>query len=268
MSVFDGTLMGSLETGLSLKRDQHLLRSSSSTNRNERHPFGQRPRSRFSRLVLFKKIDYLQWICTVAVFFFFVGLFQMLLPGSVTEKSENSWGRREVASGDSMLSKEIDGLDFGEDIKSEALKILVKFEKECNEVNISSVSRKGVRFESRKPQLALVFADLLVNPQQILMVTVTVALREIGYEIEVYSLEGGPVLAIWKNLGVPVTVLKTSEKEDVIVDWLSYECHAYFLKYIQLLFKVYPELFNEYYLTILILLTSTNNSRLLFGCFL
>ncbi|KAL6958625.1 hypothetical protein U1Q18_047421 [Sarracenia purpurea var. burkii] len=205
MSVFDGTLMGSLETGLSLKRDQHLLRSSSSTNRNERHPFGQRPRSRFSRLVLFKKIDYLQWICTVAVFFFFVGLFQMLLPGSVTEKSENSWGRREVASGDSMLSKEIDGLDFGEDIKSEALKILVKFEKECNEVNISSVSRKGV------------FADLLVNPQQILMVTVTVALREIGYEIEVYSLEGGPVLAIWKNLGVPVTVLKTSEKEDVIV---------------------------------------------------
>ncbi|KAF5934711.1 hypothetical protein HYC85_025840 [Camellia sinensis] len=65
--------MGSLESGFSLKKDQTLhCSSSSSASRNERNPFSQRPRSRFVRLFLFKKIDYLQWICTVAVFFFFL----------------------------------------------------------------------------------------------------------------------------------------------------------------------------------------------------
>ncbi|PSS03984.1 Glycosyl transferase, family 1 protein [Actinidia chinensis var. chinensis] len=216
--------MGSLESGVPLKRDQHLLRSSSATNRNERNPYGQRPRSRFARLVLFKKIDYLQWICTIAVFFFFVGLFQMLLPGSVMEKSDNSWRGRGEASGDSKFWKEIGGgfLDFGEDIKFVKTNLLSKFQRESNEVNMSSDSRRVVRFGHRKPQLALVFADLLVDPQQILMVTVAAALREIGYEIEVYSLEDGPVLSIWKNLGVPVTVIQASKK-DVGVDWISYD---------------------------------------------
>ncbi|GJY68035.1 hypothetical protein Tco_0471017 [Tanacetum coccineum] len=36
----------------------------------------------------------------------------------------------------------------------------------------------------RKPHLAMVFVDLLVDPQQVLMVTVASTLREIGYEIE------------------------------------------------------------------------------------
>ncbi|CAL5397632.1 unnamed protein product [Camellia sinensis] len=208
--------MGSLESGLSFKRDQNLPRS---TSRNERNPFGQRPRSRLARFVLFKKIDYLQWICTVGVFFFFVVLFQMFLPGSVMEKSENS----EVVSGDLMLWKEIGGLDFGEDIKFEPSKLLAKFQKESKEVNMSSVSRRGLSFGYRKPQLALVFADLLFDPQQILTVTVAIALREIGYEIEVYSLEDGPVLAVWKNIGVPVTIIKISDKKDVLVDWLNYD---------------------------------------------
>ncbi|KAF7139562.1 hypothetical protein RHSIM_Rhsim07G0008900 [Rhododendron simsii] len=200
--------MGSLDTGFSLKRDQNLLRSS---------PFGSKPRSRFARLVLFKRIDYLQWVCTVAVFFFFVALFQIFLPSSFRENSENSGrGGEVVYSGDLMLLKEIGGLDFGEDIMLDASKLLVKFQKESNEVNVSS---RGVRFGYRKPKLALVFADLLVDPQQILMVSVAVALREIGYEIEVYSLEDGPVLAIWKNMGVPVTIFKA----DVVVDWLSYD---------------------------------------------
>ncbi|XP_057462590.1 uncharacterized protein LOC130752763 isoform X4 [Actinidia eriantha] len=216
--------MGSLESGVPLKRDQHLLRSSSATNRNERNPYGQRPRSRFARLVLFKKIDYLQWICTIAVFFFFVGLFQMLLPGSVMEKSDNSWRGRGGASGELKFWKEIGGgfLDFGEDIKFVKTNLLSKFQRESNEVNMSSDSRRVVRFGHRKPQLALVFADLLVDPQQILMVTVAAALREIGYEIEVYSLEDGPVLSIWKKLGVPVTIIQASKK-DIGVDWISYD---------------------------------------------
>ncbi|KAG5565936.1 hypothetical protein RHGRI_001757 [Rhododendron griersonianum] len=206
--------MGSLETGLSLKRDQ---------SRIERHPFGQKPRSRFMKFVLFKKIGYLQWVCTVAVFFFFVVIFQMFLPGSVMEKSENSWKGREVDSGDSMVWKEFGGLDFGEGVKFEPLNLLGKFRKESREVNLSSVGRSGVGFGYRKPQLALVFADLLFDPQQILMATVAVAFREIGYQITVYSLEDGPVLAVWKNIGVPVTLIKTREKKDIVVDWLNYD---------------------------------------------
>lgn len=142
--------MGSLETGLSLKRDQ---------SRIERHPFGQKPRSRFMKFVLFKKIGYLQWVCTVAVFFFFVVIFQMFLPGSVMEKSENSWKGREVDSGDSMVWKEFGGLDFGEGVKFEPLNLLGKFRKESREVNLSSVGRSGVGFGYRKPQLALVSSD-------------------------------------------------------------------------------------------------------------
>ncbi|XP_058204426.1 uncharacterized protein LOC131318565 isoform X2 [Rhododendron vialii] len=206
--------MGSLETGLSLKRDE---------SRIERHPFGQKPRSRFMKFVLFKKIGYLQWVCTVAVFFFFVVIFQMFLPGLVMEKSENSWKGREVDSGDSMVWKEFGRLDFGEGVKFEPLNLLGKFRKESREVNLSSVGRSGVGFGYRKPQLALVFADLLFDPQQILMATVAVAFREIGYQITVYSLEDGPVLAVWKNIGVPVTLIKTREKKDVVVDWLNYD---------------------------------------------
>ncbi|KAH7847112.1 hypothetical protein Vadar_022048 [Vaccinium darrowii] len=97
--------MGSLQSSFSLKRDPNFL---------VLPHFGKRPISRFARLVLFKKIDYLQWVSTVAVFFFFVVLFQIFLPSSFMENSENL-GRGEVALGDFMLWKEIGGLDFGED---------------------------------------------------------------------------------------------------------------------------------------------------------
>lgn len=227
--------MGSLENGLSLKRDNsQFLRSTSRNNNNERHhqqqsqsPFAQsqrQPRSRFARFLLFKKIDYLLWICTVAVFLFFVVVFQMFLPGSVMEKSGNFLKEREVGSADFLFPKEIKGLDFGEDVKFEPSKLLVKFEKEGRDGNnLSLGSRRVLRFGYRKPQLALVFADLLVDPQQILMVTVAAALREIGYEIEVYSLEDGPVHAVWRNMGVPVNILGSSENMKIVVDWLNYD---------------------------------------------
>ncbi|KAK3024254.1 hypothetical protein RJ639_043630 [Escallonia herrerae] len=237
--------MGSVENGLAVKRDLHLLRSSSVTNGNGRNPFGQRPRSRLARFVLFKKIDYLQWICTVAVFLFFVVLFQMFLPGSVMEKSGDSGGEREGFSGDLTFLKEIGGLDFGEDIKFEPTTLMLKFAKEAREANMSSGSRRGVRFGFRKPKLALVFADLLVDQQQILMVTVAVALQEIGYDIEpiqkvqasfstcanirygvsiwVYSLEDGPVADVWRNKGIGVKIVEASDKIKTSVDWLNYD---------------------------------------------
>ncbi|KAI3813893.1 hypothetical protein L1987_18628 [Smallanthus sonchifolius] len=44
---------------------------------------------------------------------------------------------------------------------------------------------EATKFGNRKPKLALAFADLLVDPQQILMVTVAATLRAISYEFQV-----------------------------------------------------------------------------------
>lgn len=146
--------MGSLENGFPLKRDP-LLRSSS-TSRGERYSYLQRPRSRFSRFLLFQKIDYLQWICTVAVFLFFVVLFQMFLPGSVMEKSEVAFKDVEKSLGDLKFLKELGMLEFGENIRFEPSKILEKFKKEARETDFSSFNVTRNRFGYRKPQLAMV----------------------------------------------------------------------------------------------------------------
>ncbi|KAH8516887.1 hypothetical protein H0E87_005016 [Populus deltoides] len=219
--------MGSLESGgISFKRDSNNLIRSHSAGRTERNPFLYRPRSRLSRFLLFKKLDYIQWICTVAVFLFFVVLFQMFLPGSVVEKSElgsSPWRGMELVNKDLLYLKEIGGLDFGEDIKFEPSKILQKFRKENREMNMPFTNGTLSRFPYRKPQLALVFADLLVDPQQLLMVTVATALQEIGYTIHVYTLRDGPVQNIWKSMGFPVTIIQISHKLEIAVDWLNYD---------------------------------------------
>ncbi|KAJ8900578.1 hypothetical protein K2173_025355 [Erythroxylum novogranatense] len=215
--------MGSLETGLPLKRDG-LLRSSSAT-RSDRHAFLQRPRSRFSRFLFFKKLDYLQLVCTFAVFLFFVILFEMFLPGSVSENSNDSWKlKKGMVSEDLMYLKEMGSFDFGDDIRFEPSRLLEKFNKEAKELNFSSTfNTTQHRFGYRKPQLALVFEDLSAGPQQLLIVTVATALREIGYEIQVYSETDGPVRNVWKNIGVPVTISQISNKLETAVDWLNFE---------------------------------------------
>ncbi|GJV05884.1 hypothetical protein Tco_1343540, partial [Tanacetum coccineum] len=58
--------------------------------------------------------------------------------------------------------------------QNEVRKLLSKFHKD----------NRVVRFRHRKPHLAFVFTDRLVDPQQVLMVTVASVLRAIGYEIE------------------------------------------------------------------------------------
>ncbi|KAL5989279.1 hypothetical protein ACLOJK_010169 [Asimina triloba] len=210
--------MGSLENGLFMKRTP-LLRSSLSSGRGDRHsPFFQRPRSRFARFLLFEKVDYLQWICTVAVFFFVVVLFEAFLPGSVTEKS--SIREASVVTADLAFLKEFDGLDFGEGIRFEPSKLLEKFRKETN-ASSRWGGRPGVRSAVRKPQLALVVADLAVDAVQLMMTSVAVPLQEIGYSIQVYSLKEGPGDSVWRNLGLPVTILPISNKSEMTVDWLK-----------------------------------------------
>ncbi|XP_068330544.1 uncharacterized protein [Pyrus communis] len=213
--------MGSLESGVPLKRDP-LLRSSS----NGRSPFLQRPRSKFSRFLLLKRLDYLQWICTVVVFLFFVVLFQMYLPGSVVEDEKSGDLMKNVGlrSENLRFLKDLGLLDFGEDIRFEPSKLLEKFQKETREVSLSPAFNwtRQQRFGYRKPQLALIFADLSVDSQQLLMVTVAAALQEIGYTLSVYSIEDGPVHDVWRGLGVPVTIIQTSDQPELNVDWLNY----------------------------------------------
>ncbi|TYJ08892.1 hypothetical protein E1A91_A11G103400v1 [Gossypium mustelinum] len=233
--------MGSLESPISLKR---------AGSRNERNPFLSRTRSRFSRFLLFNKLDYIQWICTVVVFLFFVVFFQMFLPGSVMDKSPDSLDDKDLVFRELGYLKEMGGLDFGEDITLEPCKLLQKFQSQNKQLNLessSALNRSQHRFQYRKPQLALVFADLLVDPQQLLMVTIANALREIGYEIQVYSIEDGPAYNVWQNIGVPVTVLKFNPS-GIGVDWLnndgilvsSLEAKSVFSSFMQEPFKSLP----------------------------
>ncbi|KAL4564079.1 hypothetical protein LXL04_028129 [Taraxacum kok-saghyz] len=66
-------------------------------------------------------------------------------------------------------------------------------------------------------------SDLLVDPHQILMITVAATLRTIGYKIEVYSLENGPAFSSWRTIGVPVNILDAKNKTDITVEWLNYD---------------------------------------------
>ncbi|KAI3785510.1 hypothetical protein L1987_44629 [Smallanthus sonchifolius] len=68
-----------------------------------------------------------------------------------------------------------------------------------------------------------VFADVLVDPHQLLMVDVVAAFRAIGNEIEVYSLEDGPMNDVWKNIGVPVIIVEANNDTKIIIDWLNYD---------------------------------------------
>lgn len=162
--------MGSLETGgISSKRDHALLRSASATvrsfNERQQNAFGQRAaRSRFARLLFFKKLDYVPLICTVAVFLFFIILLQMLWLGPIVEKSGGFLKLNEkLGSPDLLLVKEFNGLDFGEDIKFEPSRLLAKFQKDATiQINASVASRSLLRFGYRKPKLAMVRPLLLI----------------------------------------------------------------------------------------------------------
>ncbi|KAL9663139.1 hypothetical protein QQ045_027978 [Rhodiola kirilowii] len=208
--------MGSVETSLPVKRENVPRSLSASSARGLYHPISLR--SRCSRFLLFKRLDYLQWICTVAVFLFFVTLFQLFLPGSVTEKNP----LQGIDDTDLELFRQIRELDFGETIKFHHSKLLAKFQDETD-AGVSTFNITKRRFACRKPQLALVFPDLLVDPQQILMVTVAASLQEIGYSIQVFSLEEGPMRAVWGRIGVPLNIIQTGDNNEIAVDWLNYD---------------------------------------------
>ncbi|XP_008791488.1 uncharacterized protein LOC103708367 [Phoenix dactylifera] len=212
--------MGSLETGVLQKRAP-LLRSSPSAGVRS---FFHRPRSRLARFLLFEKVDYLQWICTMAAFFFVVILFQAFLPGSVMEKSGGLGLNMGSGEGDGGVLERIDELDFGEGIRFVPSKLLERFEKERKEANLSlmALGRPVKQVGLLKPRLAMVVPDLSSDAMQLQMVSIAAALKEIGYDIEVFSFEEGPALAAWRAVRIHVYFLPISTKAEIAVDWLDY----------------------------------------------
>ncbi|KAK1275253.1 Aluminum-activated malate transporter 9 [Acorus gramineus] len=221
--------MGSLDSGIPIKRAP-LLRPPSlypSPGRGDRGHLSllQRPRSKLARLLfLFEKVDYLQWLCTVIAFFFVVILFQAFLPGLIMEKSGGSGIALRSPNRDFREFEGLGDLDFGEGIRFEPTKLLERFRKEREEANSSALAlgRPRQRLAVRRPELALVVADLSPDASQLLMVTLAVALKEIGYTIQVFALADGPVHAIWRNIGVLVTILHINDRSQLAVDWLNY----------------------------------------------
>jgi len=141
--------MGSLENGV------YQQQSHQSIGRVSSFPKQLRPRSRSSRSLLSKRLGYLQWISTIVVFSLFLVLFQAFLPGSVVERPGSPGKDLDLLEGDFMYLKELGELDFGEDVRFEPTRVLYKLQKEARELNLS---RRGIRFAYRKPQLALVSA--------------------------------------------------------------------------------------------------------------
>ncbi|XP_008802051.2 uncharacterized protein LOC103716003 [Phoenix dactylifera] len=210
--------MGSLEMGIALKRAP-LLRSAPSAGGRS---FFRRPRSRLARFLLFEKVDYLQWICTMAAFFFVVIFFQAFLPGPVMETSGGLGLHR--GERDPGNLEGIGGSDFGEGITFAPSKLLERFERERREENLSlmALGRPVKRVGLLKPRLALVVADLSPDAMQLQMLSIAAALKEIGYDIEVLSFEEGPALAGWRAIGIPVYFLPINTKPEIAVDWFDY----------------------------------------------
>ncbi|XP_020517679.1 uncharacterized protein LOC18425470 isoform X2 [Amborella trichopoda] len=179
---------------------------------------------RLSRFLWCGKIDYGQLICIILAFLFVVALFQSFLPGSIgleRPRIHMGFDHRELPWEFQYL-KEMEGLNFGEGVKFVPLKVLQKFTKEENDANMSVDSmRPRIRTPIRRPQLAMVFGDPLMDATQLMMISITLSLYSMGYAIQVYFLEDGHIHAAWKNMGLNVTILQTSSESRVVVDWLN-----------------------------------------------
>ncbi|KAG9448343.1 hypothetical protein H6P81_014471 [Aristolochia fimbriata] len=208
--------MGSLDFGVNVKRVP-LLRSS--TTRSDRHSLLRRPRSRFAWLIRLDRVSYAHCLCAIS-FICFVGFFfQAFLPGHNAGKSSKPRMLTGITFNDSA---EVRSLEFGKVLRFEPSKLLEKFRKEAEEASLA-VSRPRTRASIRKPRLAVILPDLSMDSMQLLMISVASSLLEIGYTIQVYSIENGPIHSVWKSIGVPVTILRISENPEIPVDWLSYD---------------------------------------------
>lgn len=107
---------------------------------------------------------------------------------------------------------------FGENIKFVPSKFLGK---RSWDSNISA--RHGERHPIRNPQLAIVCSGLSRSPHLLLLFSVATGLQALGYDLELYSLEDGPMRTAWERLGFSVHMLQSYSKQELTVDWLNFD---------------------------------------------
>ncbi|CAN6443902.1 unnamed protein product [Victoria cruziana] len=190
------------------------------TRRNERwatkRPSLPKSRSKMERSLRFEKIDYLQWICSILVFLSVVILFQAYLPTSVTEKSEE---QRSIGG-----LRQLGDLSFGEGVRFVPGKVIRRLEREKKKMGMEAgETRPRIRTPIRRPRIAIVFADLLMDDVQLLMFTLSSSLQEMGYAIQVFAVEDGPLHSIWTKKGISVSILQGTNKSGAAVDWLNFD---------------------------------------------
>eukprot|EP00249_Psilotum_nudum_P016744 c25970_g1_i2 orf=628-1998(+) len=74
----------------------------------------------------------------------------------------------------------------------------------------------------RPPQIALVCANLEHSPEMLYLVTIIKAILELGYKLELYTFQGGPMQPVWEKAGVPINLLPF-DGHKIIVDWSNFE---------------------------------------------
>ncbi|KAH7388539.1 hypothetical protein KP509_16G080800 [Ceratopteris richardii] len=74
----------------------------------------------------------------------------------------------------------------------------------------------------RSPKLALVCSNLYVTPDSLYLITIAKGLQALGYEIQLFTFERGPMQKLWQEQGVPVEQLHSSPK-GLYTDWSKFE---------------------------------------------
>lgn len=135
----------------------------------------------------------------------------------------------EVSSGDYRASLEpqpnlatFRTSDIAEAVRFVPHKLLQKFRDKIAETNLTGL-RNRRRIPIRPPRLALVCAELSRNPGLLLLLSVARGFQALGYELELYSIEDGPVRGAWEKIGTVVNILQSNSHNQFQVDWLNFD---------------------------------------------
>ncbi|XP_019186383.1 PREDICTED: uncharacterized protein LOC109181081 isoform X2 [Ipomoea nil] len=114
-------------------------------------------------------------------------------------------------------------LSFLEDVDMSFLED-AKFEPYYYNRSIDKFRQENGKFDklrSEKLKLCLIFSDLLIDkPHQYVMINFASALKKIGHEIQVFTLEDGPMRSVWgEDYGIPVRIIPRSNN----LNWLKFD---------------------------------------------
>lgn len=75
----------------------------------------------------------------------------------------------------------------------------------------------------RPPYIALVCANLYRTPESLYLVTLAKGFQALGYKLQLFTFEGGPMQGIWQEQGIGVERLQLNPNEGLYVDWSKFE---------------------------------------------